>query len=243
MSLILKKTQHLTLLFKSLTLRDALIVNKNINETEYLLKVPSKKARQLMAEQSVPIEDLLADRCMALTRFYLSDEKKQLKYFLNSERLALLFTELPMAEATVFQKYLRQAKDSLTLPDIPLQNLLQSEGLINQLDAEDELEIMQDLTDLKIGYQQQTYLQYLQRLAATTNDSEEKNYKNCFYELQVTSVEVDNGKEHLNSTIISHSKYQQGLAFYCELTPLLQLKAQQLFKKLNKAEVPIEFDS
>lgn len=237
MSLILKKTQHLTLLFKSLTLRDALIVNQNINETEYLLKIPSKKARQLMAEQNVPIEDLLADRCMTLTRFYLSDEKKQLKYFLNRDRLALLFTELPMAEATVFQKYLRKAMDSLTLPDIPLQNLLQSEGLINQRYEEDEFEIIEDITDVKISYQQQTYLQYLQRLPATINDYEEPSYKNCFYELQVTSVQVDKAKEQTNSTIIPHCKYQQGFAFYCELTPMLQLRAQQLFKKLKRAEI------
>ena len=236
-------------LFKSLTLGEALIVNKNINETEYLLKVPSKKARQLMVEQNVTIEDLLADRCMALTRFYLSDDKTQIKYFLNSDRLALLFNELPMAEATIFKQYLKRAKESLTLPDIYLQNLLQSEELINQLNAENQLEVIQGGEGVKIGYQQQTYLQNLQNLAATINYSEEKNHKNCFYELRRTSVDVENenenskGKEHSNSTIIPHCKYQDGFAFYCELTPLLQLKAQQLFKKPKKAVVPTELDS
>lgn len=230
-------------LFKSLTLGEALVVNKNINETEYLLKVPSKKARQLMAEQNVSIEDLLADRCMGLTRFYLSDDKTQIKYFLNSDRLALLFNELPMAEATIFKQYLKRAKESLIFPDISLQNLLQPEELINQLNTEQQLEVMKELKGIKIGYQQQTYLQKLQSLAETINYSEEQNYKNCFYQLQVSSLDIENEKEHSNSIIIPHCQYQDGFAFYCELTPLLQLKAQQLFKKAKKAVIPIELDS
>ena len=227
MSLILKKSQHLMVLFKSLTLCETLIVNKNINETEYLLKVPSKKVRQLMAEQNVFIEDFLADRCVALTRFYLSDDKTQRKYFLNSERLALFFTELAMAEATIFKQHLKRAKDSLILPDITLQNLFEYEGTIHLLNTEYETRL--DITDVKTGYQQQTYLQNLQNLAANINYGEEKDYKSCFYELQVT--ENDKAKGLSCSTLIPKFKYKDGLIFYCELTPLLQLKAQQLFKK------------
>ena len=216
MSILLKKSQYLMTLFSDLSYQDNVIINKNINDTVYLLKVASTKTRQLMAEQNVPIEDLLADKCLPLTRFYLSDEQTQIAYFLNSERLALFFSALPMAEATIFQQYVIRAKNSLILPERQLQ---QSSGV------GDVTSFSLTSDEYDEGYQQLTYLQSLQNLIKVVNVETEVGYKGLFYSLQ----SLKSSSEEVDTRLLVYSEYQENLLFYCELSPLWQLKAQQLF--------------
>jgi len=218
MSILLKKSQYLMTLFSDLSYQDNVIINKNINDTVYLLKVASTKTRQLMAEQNVPIEDLLADKCLPLTRFYLSDEQTQIAYFLNSERLALFFSALPMAEATIFQQYVIRAKNSLILPERQLQ---QSSGV------GDVTSFSLTSDEYDEGYQQLTYLQSLQNLIKVVNVETEVGYKALFYSLQ----SLKNSSEEVDTRLLVYAEYQENLLFYCELSPLWQLKAQQLFAK------------
>ncbi len=201
-------------LFSDLSCHDNAIINKNIDDTLYLLKVVSTKTRQLMAEQNVPIEDLLADKCLPLTRFYLSDEHSQLAYFLNSERLALFFSALPMAEATIFQQYVIRAKKSLILPERQ-----PSSGV------EDLTYFSTSFEEDNEGYHQLTYLQSLQNLVKVVSVNSEVDYKALFYDLQ--SFKKSNGK--IDTRLLVYPEYQYNLLFYCELSPLWQLKAQQLF--------------
>ncbi|MBB1271937.1 hypothetical protein [Psychromonas sp. SR45-3] len=214
MSILLKKSQYLMTLFSDLSRHDNAIINKNIDDTLYLLKVVSTKTRQLMAEQNVPIEDLLADKCLPLTRFYLSDEHSQLAYFLNSERLALFFSALPMAEATIFQQYVIRAKKSLILPERQ-----PSSGV------EDLTYFSTSFEEDNEGYHQLTYLQSLQNLVKVVSANSEVDYKALFYDLQ--SFKKSNGK--IDTRLLVYLEYQDNLLFYCELSPLWQLKAQQLF--------------
>jgi len=218
MSILLKKSQYLMTLFNSLSYQDKLIIDKNIDYTVYLLKVASKKTRQLMAEQNVPIEDLLADKCLPLTRFYLSDEHSQIACFLNSERLALFFSALPMAEATIFKQYLMRAKRSLTLPERQIQ---QSPGV-------GEFRFFSPASDAyDEGYQQLTYLQSLQNLIKVVSSDSQIDYKALFYDLQ--SFKKSNGQ--IETKFLVYHEYQDNLLFYSELSPLWQLKAQQLFSE------------
>ncbi|MDA7747240.1 hypothetical protein N8878_07925 [Psychromonas sp.] len=231
MSLLLKKLQYLTTLFKNVSAKDAYIINKNINDTEHLLKLPTSNVRRVMAEQKVQMESLLAEKCIPLTRFYLADEKKQLQYFLHSERLAAFFMDLPMAEATIFKHQLTQAQATLPLLDIESQASLTFDEL-NQQEQALALDVghsdVDNIVEFKIGYEQQTYLQKLKNLAGIIDSPVEREYESSFYEIEL------NEKDEKN--LLVYADYHDGCMLYCELSPLMQIKAQQAFKANSKAD-------
>lgn len=229
MSLILKKSQHLIALFRNVNTQDSFTINKNINDTEHLLKTPSEIVRKIMEKQNVYAEDLLAEKNLVLTRFYLSDEQTQLTTFLDCELLALFFKALPMAEATIFKQYVMNAKKVLPLPDIKLQSTL----VLEDLNAEDELddiemESIDNIVDFQAGFAQQSYLHKLQNLAENLSSADEEDYQSCFYALEkVTNVDGDIVPE-----LVLKAEYEVGYLLYCELSPLMQMKAQQLSKSI-----------
>lgn len=216
MSIILKKSQHFVGLFKSLNLQDKVLINKNIEETEHLLKTVSEKVRKLMSEQNVHVEDLLAEKCMVLIRFYLADSATQLEYFLDKKMLAAFFQSLPMAEATILKQHLSYARASLSLPNSELQDAMASEGLLDN----DEVDNVVDFEKERV---QQHYLLKLQRLSEKTQQVKEADYETCYYELN----EEQGG-------LVAHIEFKQGYLLYCELSPLMQIKAQKLIKESAK---------
>lgn len=216
MSIILKKSKHLVELFKSLNMQDSVLINKNIEETEHLLKTVSDKVRKLMSEQNVHVEDLLAEKCMVLIRFYLADEATQLEYFLDKKMLAAFFQSLPMAEATIFKQHLTYARATLSIPDSDLQSVMESEGLLNQATQD-------NVVDFEKERVQQHYLLKLQRLSEKTQETKEADYEACYYEI----LEGENN-------LVVHTEYKKGYQLYCELTPLMQIKAQKLIKESAK---------
>ena len=230
MSLILKKSQHLIALFKGVNTQDSFIINKNINDTEHLLKTPSDAVRKIMEKQNVHAEDLLAEKNLILTRFYLSEDQTQLSTFLDCELLALLFKALPMAEATIFKRYVLHAQAVLPLPDIKLQSSLVLETLNTDADLhENNIERIDNIVDFQTGYAQQTYLHKLQSLADSLYSPDEGDYEACFYLLE----QVANPEGQMISTLVIKSEYEEGAMLYCELSPLMQMKAQQLSKETN----------
>lgn len=214
MSLILKKEQHFISLFKALNLQERLLINKNINDAVHLLKIAPDKVRQLMAEQNVHVEDLLTEKCMPLIRFYLSDDKTQLQYFLDSKQMVLLFKALPMAEATIFKQHLSYGQAMMALPDNDLQALLASEGLITNTE---ETKGVGNVVDFQGEH---VHLHKLQKLTDSDNSSNRGSYDVCYY-----------GVNKQEESLTIHTDYQEGFLLYCELSPLMQIKAQQLFKE------------
>ncbi|TEW54399.1 hypothetical protein E2R68_08990 [Psychromonas sp. RZ22] len=206
MSLILKKLDYLNILFKTFSNQQLTIVNHNINVTKHLLKQPTDKMKRLMAEQNVMIENLLSDKCLALTRFYLSDEVIQREYFLNREALALFFEALPMAEATIFKQYIERAQMLLSNAH---------ELVLHEFNSE-LAEPIQEGADWVYLQKQQTFTKKA-RLGAAFD----KHYKAYFYELRQVN---ENG----DMKLFKHKEYHEGFLFYCELLPLMQIKAQQL---------------
>lgn len=220
MSIILKKSQYLVALFSTLNLQDSVRINKNIQETEHLLKTVSEKVRSLMSEQNVHVEDLLAEKCMVLTRFYLSDETTQLEYFLDKEILGAFLQSLPMAEATIFKQHLSYALVSLSLPDNELQNVMESEGLLDDNEESD------NVVDFEVERAQLHHLHKLQRLSEKADASQEADYESCYYQL----IAEDN-------SLAIHTEFKEGDLLYCELSPLMQVKAQNLLKEMAKASL------
>lgn len=238
MSLILKKSQHLITLFKGVNTQDSFTINKNINELEHLLKTPSETVRKIMAKQNVYAEDLLAEKNLVLTRFYLSDEQTQMATFLDVELLALFFKALPMAEATIFKQYMRNAQSVLPLPDIKLQSALTLEGLNDEgeLDVVDtemsDSEETDNIVDFQAGYAQHNYLHKLQHLSDSLEVSDEADYEAHYYALEKTAnLEGDQVEQ-----LVVKAEYESGLMLYCELSPLMQIKAQKLFKVTSEQQ-------
>ena len=125
--------------------------------------------------------------------------------FLSMELLAELFTSLPTVEAVIFKAQIHAAQFSVQETNQALSLLLSSQDLDKRVEKRDPV--------VQFNHYQTSPKQSLLLLA-----EQEKEYLNCFYYLQAGELYIASG-ENVDSDML----------LYSELSPLQQLKAQQMF--------------
>jgi len=214
MSILLKNRDTLTELFNTFSLQDILQVNKNLDISWKLLATPPKQLLDAMKMKQVNIECFLGKKCLPLIRFYLADKQQQKSIFLSSELLGQLFVSLPAVEASIFKGQVQRAQLAVQQTNQALSSLLCSQDLTAQLNKSDAV--------VHLNHYQSNGKQSLSLLA-----EQDKEYLNCFYYQQAGELFIAKTGEVIDSDML----------LYSELSPLQQLKAQQMFdKKVEQVE-------
>lgn len=210
MSFLLKNSDTLTQLFSTFSLQEVLIVNQNLHASWHLLVMPPSDLLLAMQKQQVSIEHFLGKKCLALIRFYLSESETQKKVFLSKPLLAKLFSSLPPVEATIFKQQIQKAQKTLQQTNQTLSSLLCSQDIPQQLSTVESVV---------------RFDSYLCNKTVPLSQSRQvdKSYKNCFYYLQSGELQIVEGEQLVDNTML----------LYSELSPLQQLQAQALFSRLK----------
>ncbi|PKF62626.1 hypothetical protein CW745_04175 [Psychromonas sp. psych-6C06] len=217
MSFLLKNRETLTQLFSTFSLQEVIMVNQNLSASWHLMTLPPAQIITAMQEKQVSIEQFLGKKCLPLIRFYLADKETQKALFLSEEQLSKLFISLPAVEAMVFKEQIQRAQLAVKQTNQALASLLstqeQSCESLSMVSRKDPI--------VQFNQYQAQQKQSLAKLAEA-----DKQYLDCFYYLQGGELHIVAQRQELESNML----------LYSELSPLQQLKAQELFKLSIKKE-------
>ncbi|WP_022940230.1 hypothetical protein [Psychromonas hadalis] len=204
MSFLVKNRDTLTQLFSTFNLQEILLLNQNLNSSWHLLTSPPAQLLLAMKERQVNITCFLGKKCLPLIRFYLASQQSQKTTFLSMELLTTLFISLPAVEATVFKAQIQKAQYALQQTNQALSELLS--GQVLKSSEKSKLVV-------QFNHYQSNNKPSLTQLAEM-----DKKYLNCFYYLQAGDIFV----------VAEGQGIDVDMLLYSELSPLQQLKAQQL---------------